>query len=469
MFDLAITPDRGYCLSVRGMAREIANAYDLDYVDPADVAPLPADGDALPVTIEPGTGVLRFGLRPVTGIDPKAVSPWWMQRRLLLSGIRAISPAVDVTNYVMLELGHPMHAHDRSLITGGFKVRFAEPGETVVTLDDVERKLDPGRCAHRRRRRDRGDRRCDGRGHHGGARQHHRRAAGGRGVGSAPRCRGLSGGCICPARRPVATSAASIRPFPWPRWTGVRHCSPRSPTAQLKPTLTDWRGDPPRDDWSQPPVSMPVDLPDRTAGVDYADGTTQRRLTQIGADVVVDGDRVTATPPSWRPDLKQPADLVEEVLRLEGLEIIPSVLPQAPAGRGLTRGAEAAPRDREVVGAQRLCRDPADAVPARRGVRPVGPGHRRSAPRGHACPQPARVRPARRWPPRCCRGCWNRWAATFPAVRSTPRCSRSSRWSSRPRKPVLSNAFRPTVGPPTTRSRYSTRRCRISTSTSVLC
>ena len=144
VFHLAITPDRGYCLSVRGMAREIACAYDLDYVDPADVAPLPAEGEAWPVTIQPGTGVLRFGLRPVTGIDPKAVSPWWMQRRLLLSGIRAISPAVDVTNYVMLELGHPMHAHDRSLITGGFKVRFAEPGETVVTLDDVERKLDPG-------------------------------------------------------------------------------------------------------------------------------------------------------------------------------------------------------------------------------------------------------------------------------------------------------------------------------------
>ena len=125
VFHLAITPDRGYCLSVRGMAREIANAYDLDYVDPADVPPLPADGDALPVTIEPGTGVLRFGLRPVTGIDPAAVSPWWLQRRLLLSGIRAISPAVDVTNYVMLEIGHPMHAHDRSLISGGST--FASP------------------------------------------------------------------------------------------------------------------------------------------------------------------------------------------------------------------------------------------------------------------------------------------------------------------------------------------------------
>jgi phenylalanyl-tRNA synthetase beta chain len=81
---------------------------------------------------------------------------------------------------------------------------------------------------------------------------------------------------------------------------------------------------------------MSRDLPRRTAGVDYAEGTTERRLTQIGAAVVTDGDRVTATPPSWRPDLRQPADLVEEVLRLEGLEIIPSVLPHAPAGRGLS-------------------------------------------------------------------------------------------------------------------------------------
>jgi len=81
---------------------------------------------------------------------------------------------------------------------------------------------------------------------------------------------------------------------------------------------------------------MRTDLPDRTAGVEYPQGTTQRRLTQIGAAVTADGDRVTVIPPSWRPDLKQPADLVEEVLRLEGLEIIPSVLPQAPAGQGLT-------------------------------------------------------------------------------------------------------------------------------------
>jgi phenylalanyl-tRNA synthetase beta chain len=335
VFHLAITPDRGYCLSVRGMAREIACAYDLDYVDPADVPPLPAEGEALPVTIQPGTGVLRFGLRPVTGIDPTAVSPWWMQRRLLLSGIRAISPAVDVTNYVMLELGHPMHAHDRSLITGGFKVRFAEPGETVVTLDDIERKLDPRDVLI--------------------VDDVATAAIGGIMGAGTTEVRDTTTDLMLEAAvwDPAAVSRTQRR-LHLTSESGRRYERTVDPAVSvaaldraatlladvaggtIEPKLTDWRGDPPREDWSQPPVSMAVDLPDRTAGVDYAEGTTQRRLTQVGADVTVNGDRVTATPPSWRPDLREPADLVEEVLRLEGLEIIPSVLPQAPAGRGLT-------------------------------------------------------------------------------------------------------------------------------------
>jgi phenylalanyl-tRNA synthetase beta chain len=334
VFHVAITPDRGYCLSVRGMAREIACAYDLDYVDPADIPPLPAEGEALPVTIQPGTGVIRFGLRPVTGIDPKAVSPWWMQRRLLLSGIRAISPAVDVTNYVMLELGHPMHAHDRSLITGGFKVRFAEPGETVVTLDDIERKLDPRDVLI--------------------VDDVATAAIGGVMGAGTTEVRGTTTELMLEAAvwDPAAVSRTQRR-LHLTSESGRRYERTVDPAVSvaaldraatllagiaggtIEPKLTDWRGDPPRADWSQPPVGLAVDLPDRTAGVDYADGTTQRRLTQIGAEVVTDGDRVTATPPSWRPDLREPADLVEEVLRLEGLEIIPSVLPQAPAGRGL--------------------------------------------------------------------------------------------------------------------------------------
>ncbi|MDA4107208.1 phenylalanine--tRNA ligase subunit beta [Mycolicibacterium holsaticum] len=334
VFHLAITPDRGYCLSVRGMAREIANAYDLDFVDPAQVPALPADGEALPVAVQQGTGVLRFGLRPVTGIDPSAVSPWWLQRRLLLSGIRAISPAVDVTNYVMLELGHPMHAHDRSLITGGFTVRFAHPAETVVTLDDVERKLDPGDVLI--------------------VDDVATAAIGGVMGAGTTEVRDSTTDVLLEAAvwDPAAVSRTQRR-LHLHSEAGRRYertVDPAISVAALdrcaalladiaggtaQPTLTDWRGEPPRDNWSPPPVSMAIDLPDRTAGITYAAGATEKRLAQIGADVVVADDVVTAVPPSWRPDLRQPADLVEEVLRLEGLEQIPSVLPLAPAGRGL--------------------------------------------------------------------------------------------------------------------------------------
>ena len=336
VFHLAITPDRGYCMSVRGMAREIASAYDLDFVDPAEVKPLPIEGEAWPLTVQAETGVRRFALRPVTGIDPAAVSPWWLQRRLLLSGIRATSPAVDVTNYVMLELGHPMHAHDRNRVTGGLGVRFARPGETVVTLDDVERKLDPADVLI--------------------VDDVATAAIGGVMGAASTEVRGDSTDVLLEAAvwDPAAVSRTQRR-LHLPSEAARRYeraVDPAISVAALdrcaalladiaggavSPTLTDWRGDPPRDDWSLPPIRIAVDLPDRVAGVAYAPGTTARRLAQIGAAVAPDGDdALTVTPPSWRPDLVQPADLVEEVLRLEGLEAIGSVLPSAPGGPGLT-------------------------------------------------------------------------------------------------------------------------------------
>jgi phenylalanyl-tRNA synthetase beta chain len=343
VFDLAVTPDRGYGMSVRGIAREIACAYDLDFVDPASnpgLAPaLPVGGPALAVSIEPGTGVSRFALRPVTGIDPAAESPWWLRRRLMLSGIRPISPAVDITNYVMLELGHPMHAHDSSRIRGDFVVRFARPGETVVTLDGVDRRLDPGDVLI--------------------ADDVAVAAIGGvMGAGTTEIDATTTDVLLEAAVWDPAAVSRTIRRLRLVSEAGRRYersvdpgisvaavdrCS--SLLAEIaggtvQPRLTDWRGDPPRDDFSPPPVRMPVDLPDRTAGVTYPDGAAVRRLTQIGARVRMEPDSpvITVTPPSWRPDLVQPADLVEEVLRLEGLDAIPSVLPAAPAGRGLTSG-----------------------------------------------------------------------------------------------------------------------------------
>jgi phenylalanyl-tRNA synthetase beta chain len=335
VFNLAITPDRGYCLSMRGMAREIACATDLEFVDPADIAPLPVEGEAWPLTVQPGTGVQRFGLRPVSGIDPSAVSPWWLQRRLLLSGIRAISPAVDVTNYVMLELGHPMHAHDRSLITGAFNVRFAEAGEKVTTLDDITRTLNDADVLI--------------------VDDVATAAIGGVMGAGTTEVRDSTTDVLLEAAvwDPAAVSRTQRR-LRLASEAGRRYertVDPAISVAALdrcatllaeiaggtvEPTLTDWRGDPPREDWSPAAVSMPVDLPDRVAGVSYPAGVAARRLTQIGAVVSETDDQITAVPPSWRTDLREPADLVEEVLRLEGLDAIPSVLPLAPPGRGLT-------------------------------------------------------------------------------------------------------------------------------------
>ena len=335
IFHLALTPDRGYTVSLRGLAREIACAYDLDFVDPADVEPLPVLGEAWPLTVQADTGVRRFALRAVTGIDPAAVSPWWLRRRLLLSGIRATSPPVDVTNYVMLELGHPMHAHDRKRITGGFGVRFARPGETVVTLDDIERKLEPADVLI--------------------VDDTATTAIGGVMGAASTEVRADSTDVLLEAAvwDPAAVSRTQRR-LHLPSEAARRYeraVDPAISVAALdrcatlladiaggavSEALTDWRGDPPVGDWSLPPIDIAAELPDRVAGVVYAPGTAAKRLSQIGAAVAENGDTLTVTPPSWRPDLLQPADLVEEVLRLEGLDVIPSVLPSAPAGRGLS-------------------------------------------------------------------------------------------------------------------------------------
>jgi len=349
IFDLAITPDRGYCMSVRGLAREIACAYDLDFEDPADVPALPCEGEAWPLTVQPETGVRRFALRPVTGIDPTAVSPWWLQRRLLLSGIRSISPAVDATNYVMLELGHPMHAHDLNRITGGLAVRFAADGETVETLDDVERRLNPADVLI--------------------VDDVATAAIGGVMGSGSTEMRDDSTDVLLEAAvwDPAAVSRTARR-LRLPSEAARRYERGVDPAisvaaldrcaslladiagGQVSAKLTDWRGDPPVGnsiaDWAGSPVRLAADLPDRVAGVSYRPGTTARRLTQIGAAVSDAVDSLMVTPPSWRPDLLQPADLVEEVLRLEGLDVIPSVLPLAPAGRGLS----ATQRRRRAIG-----------------------------------------------------------------------------------------------------------------------
>ena len=352
VFELNVTPDRGYCFSVRGLSRELAAGLDADFTDPVGRIGVPeARGVAWPVSLE-DPGCARFVLRRVDGVDPTAPAPWWMQRRLLAAGMRPISLIVDVTNYVMLELGQPLHAYDAARVRGGIVVRRARAAEKLTTLDDVQRTLDTDDLLIT---------------DHSGP------------IGLAGVMGGASTEIAVGADRPhdepddpdaggaaridVLIEAAHFDPAVIAR-SARRHKLPseasrrfeRTVDPQLPPVAAERAAQllvehgggtiaAGRTDEGAAPVAatvaMPLELPDRVAGVAYPPGATVRRLTQIGGRVeLVTGDdgraRVVVTPPSWRPDLQQAADLVEEVLRLEGYDTIPSQLPAAPVGRGLT-------------------------------------------------------------------------------------------------------------------------------------
>ncbi|MBA3718960.1 MAG: phenylalanine--tRNA ligase subunit beta, partial [Nocardioidaceae bacterium] len=145
VIEFEINPDRAYALSVRGVARDAGLALGAAFRDPAsaDAAASGAERADYPVVVEDAEACPVFVTRTVTGFDPTAPTPLWMARRIQLAGMRPIALAVDVTNYVMLELGQPIHGYDRDLLKGPIVVRRARPGERLRTLDDVERALDP--------------------------------------------------------------------------------------------------------------------------------------------------------------------------------------------------------------------------------------------------------------------------------------------------------------------------------------
>ncbi|HEX2705471.1 MAG TPA: phenylalanine--tRNA ligase subunit beta, partial [Candidatus Lustribacter sp.] len=151
VIEVNVTPDRGYCFSLRGIAREYWHATGSRpgaFRDPVAIGtPVPStNGYAVELADEAplggAEGCDRYVARVVRGIDPAASSPAWLERRLTQMGMRPISLAVDVTNYVMLAVGQPLHAFDVATLNGPIVVRRAKPGETLTTLDDVERRLD---------------------------------------------------------------------------------------------------------------------------------------------------------------------------------------------------------------------------------------------------------------------------------------------------------------------------------------
>ncbi|HYY16143.1 MAG TPA: phenylalanine--tRNA ligase subunit beta, partial [Gammaproteobacteria bacterium] len=140
--EVDLTPNRGDCLSVAGIAREVGVLNQSPVTGPV-IRPVAATiEDTLAVEIEALAACPHYAGRVIRGIDPAAPTPLWMQERLRRSGVRSISAVVDITNYVMLELGQPMHAFDLEQLRGGIRVRWASEGETLTLLDGQALGLD---------------------------------------------------------------------------------------------------------------------------------------------------------------------------------------------------------------------------------------------------------------------------------------------------------------------------------------
>ncbi|GAA5157042.1 phenylalanine--tRNA ligase subunit beta [Ornithinimicrobium tianjinense] len=352
--EVNVTPDRGYCFSLRGVAREYSHSTGAAYTDPALIPVDPATQDGYAVELADAgipeldgvPGCDRYVARIVRGIDLTRETPEWMQRRLLEAGMRPISLAVDVTNYVMLALGQPLHAFDLATLQGPIVVRRAVAGERLRTLDDVDRVLDPEDLLI---------------------------------TDSGTRILALAGvmggedGEVTPGQttdvliesahfdpRSVARSSRRHRLSSEAAKRFERGVDPdvTDAAAQLAVNLLVEHGggtaDPAITDADQRvatrgPIELDVTMPTRYVGVDYTPERVREILTMIGCEVRELGQgTISVTPPGWRPDLTDAPTLVEEVARVDGYDKIPSVVPRAIGGRGLTHGQRAR---RRVAGA----------------------------------------------------------------------------------------------------------------------
>lgn len=333
--DLEVNPDRGYAWSLRGVARDTALAFGLDFADPADIEVPESAEEAYPVVVEDAAACPVFTTLRVSGFDPTRPTPPVIARRLVQAGMRSISLAVDVSNYVMLELGQPNHAYDAAKLSGPIRVRRAAAGERLVTLDDVDRALDPEDLLI-----------CDDDGPVGlagvmGAARVEIDAASTEIVIEAAY---FDRATVARASRRHKLSSEAARRFergvdPTLQARAARRVAEllvEHGGGRIEPGLTVVGQ---VDDAAE--VRVPADLPRRISGVASIDtDTAVRALEGNACRVRLEGDTLVVTPPPWRFDINDPYDVVEEVLRVVGYDQVPSVLPQATGGRGLTRAQE---------------------------------------------------------------------------------------------------------------------------------
>ena len=352
--EINVTPDRGYAFSIRGVAREYSHSTGAAFVDPAFALEI-GKGTGYSVTLDDKApvrgriGCTGFIARVVRGVDPSRPTPQWMASRLLLAGIRSLGLQVDISNYVMLELGQPLHAYDLSKLTGGITVRRALPGETLVTLDGQERKLHEEDLLI-----------TDESGPIG--------LAGVMGGESTKTDDTTTDVLIEAATFDPVSIARTLRRHKLPSEASKRYERGVDPLVaaaaaqrmadllvELGGGTVDALGTDIVAPFAPTTVTLPLARVNGLVGADYSDDEARRAIELIGCAVVESADGVlTVTPPSWRSDLSRPADLIEEVARIVGYDRIPSVLPVAPAGRGRTREQRLRRRAADIVTAYGL-------------------------------------------------------------------------------------------------------------------
>ncbi|GAA1640424.1 phenylalanine--tRNA ligase subunit beta [Microbacterium flavum] len=355
--DVNVTPDRGYALSIRGIAREYAHATGAAFRDPAerewdDVQP----GIGFPVAVDDSApirgrvGASEFVARVVRGVDPSRPTPPWMVARLTLAGVRSLGILIDITNYVMLELGNPVHGYDLDLLQGGITVRRADEGEKLTTLDGKERTLSAEDLLI-----------TDDSGPIG--------LAGVMGGGTTEMTEATRNVLVEAATFDPVTIARSARRHKLPSEASRRFergVDPLLPfvaarrVADLMVSLAGGAldtelGGALYGEVFLPEIVLPRGFVPALIGVDYTDAEITGALETIGCEVTdvdqafaeaavfdepepadIAGGGWLVIPPSWRPDLTDRWTLAEEVARIHGLDRIPSILPTPPSGRGLT-------------------------------------------------------------------------------------------------------------------------------------
>jgi len=331
VLDISVTPDRGYALSMRGMAREAAIAQRVAFTDPGlALADLPeASGTVISAASDDYQACDLLVLRTLGNYNPAAPTPDFIKARLAAVGVRSISLAVDLTNYVMFELGQPLHAFDADKITGTIRARWAKAGESLETLDGVQRNLTTEDLVIADN-----ERVLSLAGVMGGAYSE---------ISDATTRVVLEAAHFNPvviasmSRRHKLSSEASRR-----LERGVDRMLPPVSSARFAELLIEhggatFEGTSGVEQAPDPIViSFDPNLPGQVAGHTYDSANVEKILVSLGCVVDTAKSPWSVRTPSWRPDLAAAIDLVEEVIRIDGYEKVPATLPTAPAGRGLT-------------------------------------------------------------------------------------------------------------------------------------